>query len=282
MALEVHRINTGDVELDSSFLVLMRDPGKRLFVPTYAYLILGGEAPILVDSGFRNEEIMKSLGMQGRRPPEMALDAQLHRYGLKLSDIKYVVHTHLHIDHAGQDDKFPMSTTVVVNRRELEYSVSGLMHPQYPAEDIKHLIDRLHTKNSLRLLDLDITGEEEIIPGVTCVLSGAHTEGHMNIMVSTSDGVACICGDVFYDIYDQMVMPSVPMLADEPWPTGNHGTTKRQERAAIKKIINSSRAIFPCHTRGALVEQKRVVAALDNSWPGTILDLSELQKPYEF
>ena len=39
-----------------------------------------------------------------------------------------------------------MNTTVVINRRELEYSVSGLMHPQYPAPDIKHLIDRLHTR----------------------------------------------------------------------------------------------------------------------------------------
>ena len=276
MALEVRRIDTGDVELDSSFLVLMRDPGRSLFVPTYAYLILGGEAPILVDTGFRNEEIMQRLEMQGRRRPDMTLDAQLRQHGLNLGDIKYIVHTHLHIDHAGQDDLFPMSTTVVTNRRELEYSVSGLMHPQYPVEDIKHLIDRLHTKNSLRLLDLDITGEEEIMPGVTCVLSGAHTEGHMNVMVETSDGIACICGDAFYDIYDQMVMPSMPLLADEPWPTGNHGTTKRQERGAIKKILNASRAVFPCHARGGLVEHKRFVAALDHSWPGTTSDLNSL------
>jgi hypothetical protein len=32
------------------------------------------------------------------------------------------------------------------------------MHPQYPAPDIKHLIDRLHTKSALRFLDLEITG----------------------------------------------------------------------------------------------------------------------------
>jgi hypothetical protein len=32
------------------------------------------------------------------------------------------------------------------------------MHPQYPAVDIKHLIDRLHTKGALRFLDLEITG----------------------------------------------------------------------------------------------------------------------------
>jgi glyoxylase-like metal-dependent hydrolase (beta-lactamase superfamily II) len=72
------------------------------------------------------------------------IENQLKKQGLRLGDIRFVLHTHLRIDHAGKDDLFPMNTTVVINRRELEYSVSGLMHPQYPAVDIKHLIDRLH------------------------------------------------------------------------------------------------------------------------------------------
>ena len=82
-----------------------------------------------------------------------------------MGDVRYVMHTHLHIDHAGKDDLFPMNTTVVLNRRELEYSVSGLMHPQYPLPDIKHLIDRLHTKGALRFLDLEISGPIEMMPG---------------------------------------------------------------------------------------------------------------------
>jgi hypothetical protein len=45
----------------------------------------------------------------------------------------------------------------VINRRELEFSVSGLMGEQYPAEYIKHLIDRLHTSGALRLLDLELS-----------------------------------------------------------------------------------------------------------------------------
>ena len=100
-----------------------------------------------------------------------------------------------------------MNTTVVVNRRELEYSVSGLMHPQYPAPDIKHLIDRLHTKSALRFLDLEITGPVELMPGVYCEAAGAHTEGSMNVHVQTAEGIATICGDVIYDINDQIVEP---------------------------------------------------------------------------
>jgi hypothetical protein len=54
-------------------------------------------------------------------------------------------------------------TTVVINRRELEFSVSGLMGEQYPAPYIKHLVDRLHHPGALRLLDLEVVESEEII-----------------------------------------------------------------------------------------------------------------------
>jgi glyoxylase-like metal-dependent hydrolase (beta-lactamase superfamily II) len=96
----------------------------------------------VVDTGYRSNQIMETLGMRGLQFHENMIENQLARHGVRMGDVRYVCHTHLHIDHAGKDDLFPMNTTVVLNRRELEYSVSGLMHPQYPAPDIKHLIDR--------------------------------------------------------------------------------------------------------------------------------------------
>src|SRR5207249_10845124 len=159
---------------------------------------------------------------------EMDIEHQLATFDLELNDIRWVLHTHLHIDHAGQDNQFPISTTVAVNRRELEFSVSGLMGEQYPAEYIKHLIDRLHTPGALRLLDLELSGPEEIIPGVRCEHAGGHTEGSMNILVETDEGTACICGDVIYSIQDQIVSPIYQVLEFEPQTTGNHSTSKRQ------------------------------------------------------
>src|SRR5207249_5167298 len=124
---------------------------------------------------------------------EQVLEHQLASFGLTPKDVRWVLHTHLHIDHAGQDDRFPSTTTVVINRRELEHSVSGLMGEQYPAPYIKHLVERLHHPGALRLLDLDVVDYEEIIPGVRCQAAGGHTEGSMNILVDTDEGVACIC-----------------------------------------------------------------------------------------
>ena len=52
MALEIKILDYGDIELESSFLVLGRDCGRTRRVPTLGFVILGGTWPILVDTGF--------------------------------------------------------------------------------------------------------------------------------------------------------------------------------------------------------------------------------------
>ncbi len=271
MALEIKILDYGDIELESSFLVLGRDCGRTRRVPVYGFLILGGRYPVVVDTGYRDNAIMESLGMRGLQFHENMIENQLARHGVKMGDVRYVCHTHLHIDHAGKDDHFPMNTTVVLNRRELEYSVSGLMYPQYPKPDIQHLIERLHTRGAIRLEDTEITGEIELIPGVTLDWAGAHTEGSMNVHVETAEGRATICGDVIYDFNDQVVEPLHEIHDHEPRVTGNHGTGKRQEKAAIKKLLNRSKFILPIHDKPARIEADQVVGRLDMAVPGPIV-----------
>ena len=267
MALEIKLLSLIDIDIESSFLVLGRNMGMRTKIPTFGFLILGGKEPILVDTGASHAAIMDRLGMTGYVTEDMHMDAQLANYDLTPKDVRWILHTHLHIDHAGQDNLFPISTTVVINRRELEYSVSGLMGEQYPAEYIKHLIDRLHTPGALRLLDLELSGPEEIIPGVRCEAAGGHTEGSMNVIVDTAEGPACICGDVIYDIQNQIVEPIYQILEFEPQPTGNHATRKREEKAAVKKALQNT-FVLPVHDYPARIEAGRVIARLKDSVPG--------------
>jgi glyoxylase-like metal-dependent hydrolase (beta-lactamase superfamily II) len=66
--------------------------------------------------------------MKGINRPRTGLENELARPGMKPADIRYALHTHLHMDHVGKDDIFPTSTTVVVNRRELQVAVGhGLL-----------------------------------------------------------------------------------------------------------------------------------------------------------
>ncbi len=272
MALEIKILDLGDIELEASFLVLGHECGRIRRVPVYGFLILGGQYPVLVDTGYRDNAIMESLGMRGLQSHDNMIENQLAKHGVKTGDIRYILHTHLHIDHAGKDDHFSMNTTVVLNRRELECSVSGLMHPQYPKPDIQHLIERLHTQDALRFLDLEISGGEEIMPGVWCEAANAHTEGSMNVMVETSEGIACICGDVIYNFNDQIVNQVRQTQFMEPQVTGNHAGSKRSEKGAIKKLLNNYDFLLPVHDKPARIQGSSVVGRMENQVPGPIVE----------
>lgn len=261
MALNIHALTFGHLTMDASGLVLFRNPGTKVTIPFVGYLITGGEAPVLVDTGSSASIDWAAFGMDYRSDPEMAMTAQLARFGLRPSDIRHVLHTHAHLDHAGQDDLFPMATTVGITRAELEFAASGIMGPgMYTAADTKHLIDRLHTPGALRLFDVDGTFEEEVIPGVAVRLSGGHTPGSLSVLVETDEGLANIAGDIAYHIGDQLVTPILDLQAHEPTISGNRAMRSIEEKRAIKKALSDSRFLIVGHDEPALIEGGNVVA----------------------
>ena len=256
----VHTLDLGEVELNTRRLIPNEQKLDRLRLPVQGWLLSCGDIRVVIDTGFRHPEILRRIGdaASGIETPEQRLSAQLARHGVEPADVRYVLHTHLHIDHAGQTDLFPMTTTVVVNRRELEYAVSGLSGPSYPPEDIKHLIDRLHTPGALCLLDLEATGGEQILPGLRCVHAGGHTEGSMVVIADTESGPAAFCGDLVYSVRHQLMSPTT--LHKDVIVTSNHVVSRRSEKAALKRLMQTAPRFFlyPSHDWPVVVENGQV------------------------
>src|SRR5919201_1711545 len=76
MPLEVKILDYGDIELESSFLVLGGDCGRTRRVLTLGFLIVGGPYPVVVDTGYRSNQIMETLGMRGLQFHENMIDNQ--------------------------------------------------------------------------------------------------------------------------------------------------------------------------------------------------------------
>lgn len=243
MTLTIDILDLGSNTVDWSYLVKYRTPGVPVTAKVQAFLIQGAAVgPILVDTGFRS-------------PPagSVALEAQLQERSVAPADVRYILHTHLHHDHVGRDDVFPASTTVVMNRRELEFGCSGLSIEEYTAADMKHLIDRVHTPGAAWLLDLEGSGAVEIVPGVRAVAAGGHTEGSMNLLVQTADGVACICGDLVMHVHEQLVAPIAQLNHREPRIAGCSSVSQIAETAAIKRALGSGEWLLPSHDAPARV-----------------------------
>jgi glyoxylase-like metal-dependent hydrolase (beta-lactamase superfamily II) len=260
MTWTIKTLDLGLVELNRRRMIANASGNGLVRVPVQGWLLMRGNEAIVIDTGFRHPDILKRLGdsAAGIERPEQRVARQLALHGVEPGDVRYVLHTHLHIDHAGQTDLFPMATTVVVNRRELEYAVSGLSGPSYPPEDIKHMIDRLHTRGALRLLDLELTGGEEVVDGVRCAVAGGHTEGSMLVQVDTPDGLACFCGDLVYSVRYQLLAPTT--LDADPVTSANFVVPRRAEKAALKRMLQSAPhfMLYPSHDLPVAIDHGRV------------------------
>src|SRR5262249_35015055 len=132
MNYQVHRLNFGSVVIDAAMQVRGRAPGTIVAVPAQGYLITGGDAPVLVDAGYRDPSV---LGSGGVVAAGQGFADQLAAYGVRPGDLGCVIMTHLHRDHAGHLDKVPMTVPVVVNRSEMSCAFSGLQGTAYAKGD---------------------------------------------------------------------------------------------------------------------------------------------------
>jgi len=97
--------------------------GNIDWAPVAFYVITHPKGNVIFDTGNNDKTITNADGWWGplakgfglKMTANDAMDAQLAKIGLKTSDIKYVVLGHMHLDHAGNMQKFPNATFVIQN-----------------------------------------------------------------------------------------------------------------------------------------------------------------------
>jgi glyoxylase-like metal-dependent hydrolase (beta-lactamase superfamily II) len=186
-------MNMGTAVVDSSFLVWGMTPGTPATVPCSAYLIQGGDMPIMVDCGFRDaEELTASSGIPFEQTADQTLESNLERHNLRPEDIGLLVFTHLHLDHTGYVDKLP-NARLSIQRSELQYAAAPYFPlPFYDRVDIPKIVGPLFDR-----IDF-LEGDAEIAPGVRAIHTGGHSVGHQMIEIDVESGLAVITGDLCY------------------------------------------------------------------------------------
>ena len=135
-----------------------------------------------------------------RVEPKQEIGPQLQRLGIQPGDVRRVVLTHLHTDHAGGLHHFP-DNEILVTRRELEYG-SGLRgrlrgyvaNKRWPAwfrPTVLELAPEPYGPfpQSLRLTE---AGDVVLVP-----LPG-HTPGQIGVLVDQGDHTIFLAGDSSY------------------------------------------------------------------------------------
>ena len=219
--LRCHALEGGRQRLDGGamFGVVPRtlwktriEPDERNRIPLAmrCLLVEHSDGLVLIDTGLGNKEDPKFLDIYGVENEGLEgatqLEDALASAGFLPRDVKWVINTHLHFDHAGGN------TTM---DPDLENDPRRHIRPTFPAA--KYLVQRgelefaRHTNERTRASYLPhnfepiaaadrwqlIEGDREILPGISVRLTPGHVPYHQAILIQDAGETAVFVGDLF-------------------------------------------------------------------------------------
>jgi len=179
------------------------DEQNRVPLALRCLLVEHPDGLVLVDTGIGNKgsaRFRDSYGVEnaGEVGPTRLEDAILAA-GFRPGDVRWVVNTHLHFDHAGGntvrrpdgcvEPAFP-GASYVLQRGELDFAA----HPneRTRASYLPGSFEPIAASARIRLID----GATELLPGVLCLPTPGHVPFHQSVLVSDGGETACFLGDL--------------------------------------------------------------------------------------
>lgn len=174
------------------------DDLNRIALSLTCLLVRAHGKNILIDTGLGNKEDAKFQSMFAveRNPP---LQESLKRQGLSRDDIHVVINTHLHFDHAGGntihygDDQLSSAfPKAVYHVQRGEYEDAARANERTRASYRRDNFTPIAHVNQWEFL----SGDTELLPGVTAVVTPGHTRCHQSVKIESEGRIAFFLGDL--------------------------------------------------------------------------------------
>lgn len=218
--MRVHAIQTGTVAVKqrqvsgkgrgrSRLIRTMLDRTWTEALPIYAWAIEHPEGTIIVDTGetaraaepgyFPRWHPYFRSSMRAWVAPDEEIGPQLRLLGIDPIDVRLVVLTHLHTDHAGGLGHFP-TADVIVSRGEfaaasgMRGKVNGYLPHRWPHWFSPRLVDVEGEPLGPFPATVSLTRAGD----VRLVATPGHTEGHCSVVLEGEDGYVFFAGDTSY------------------------------------------------------------------------------------
>jgi N-acyl homoserine lactone hydrolase len=218
--MKIHAIQTGTVAITTKWREGVGHGRLRLVhtlfdrewteqLPIYAFAIEHAEGVIVVDTGetaraaepgyFPRWQPFFRFAVREQVRPEQEIGPQLEQLGIVPADVRRVVMTHLHTDHAGGLHHFP-DNEILVSRAELDYAagllgrVRGYPNNRWPAWFHPIVVDLPAVPFGPFPRSMAITDAGD----VTLVPVPGHSPGQLAVVVQDGDHAVFLAGDSSY------------------------------------------------------------------------------------
>lgn len=252
------------------------DERNRIPLALRCLLVEHPDGLVLIDTGLGNKEDPKFMDIYGVENAGIGggtrLEDALLEIGYQPEEVKWVINTHLHFDHAGgntrraggQDGRtagepveialtFP-NATYVVQKGELEFAEHT--NERTRASYLPHNWEAVSKAGKWHCLE----GDEEILPGIRSHKTPGHVPWHQSIIIQDRGETALYLGDL---------MPTSAHLP-LPWIMGydlEPLRTLESKRALMARAAAENwRLVFehdPTVASGVVVQEGKQVALRD-------------------
>ena len=226
--MKLYVLNSGSLKISKGVLQNFGPMEPKIEIPVGMFLITHPKGNVLFDTG-NNDKLITDRSYWGKyadafevmMTPEVSIETQLGKAGLKPDDIKYVVVSHMHLDHGGNVGKFPHST-LVIQDDEINFA----FFPDEPFAgsfipgDVMDLRSALGATTPGAMPMLRLAGDMDLFGDGSVVVkrSVGHTKGSQMLVVRLPQtGTIILTGDAAY--FRENVLKSIPpnlVLAYDP------------------------------------------------------------------
>lgn len=164
----------------------------------FVWLAVSGDRVVLIDTGFVASASPRTDIIYFRSPV-----LGLSMLGIEAKDIRDVILTHMHYDHAGGCSEFPNAHFYIQEDEMLHATGKHMCFPylrrSYPIDDVVTLVRMVFAGR------VDFCGHDaNPIPGITLHRIGGHTPGMQCVRVHTRRGWVVLASDTshFYENFE--------------------------------------------------------------------------------
>lgn len=175
------------------------DARNRIPLALRCLLVEHDDGLVLIDTGLGNKENEKFRDIYGvdnaGRDGRTKLEDALAELGRAPGEVRWVINTHLHFDHAGGDTwrdpagriapAFPKAR-YVVQRGELDFARHA--NERTAGSYLAHNFDNVPFQL--------IAGETEVLPGIRAIMTPGHVPFHQSILIESGGERACFLADL--------------------------------------------------------------------------------------
>lgn len=211
MSHQIYAIRYGHLDRRSDQNFLGGDEHARHMPLDYYVWVIRGEAgTVVVDTGF-DEGAAAARGRTLIRPVAEGLAA----IGVDAEQVRDVVITHLHYDHAGNVALFPRARFHVQDAEMAYCTGRAMTHPQlsapFDAENVVSMVRRVYDQRVVFH-----AGDSMLCPGVSLHHLPGHTLGLQAVRVATGRGPVVLASDVTHFWANLELEIPYPIVADVP------------------------------------------------------------------